>query len=162
MVSNYFSKTFKLTHCSMSVAITVLLIFFLSSCNEGQRIRDLQGDTQEGDSITINGYEDLSDFHRRIYTEAVAKENESRLQDAIKKVQCNEQLSYVDCISLHEKKRHNSGQSMAEKYVFYDEGHQYDLYIATDHGGYGHKGYGYMSVVHSPKCSCQENNNQLP
>lgn len=157
MVSNFFRETFKLTHCSMSVVVTVLLIFFLSSCNEGQRIRDLQGDAQEGDSMTINGYEDFS-------TEAVNKENERRLQDAIKKIQCNEQLNYVDCIALHKKKWHNSGRAMSEKYVFYDEGHQYDLYIATDLGSgiNGYKGFGYMSVVHSPKCSCQENNNQLP
>lgn len=145
---------------SMLVLATVALTFLLSSCNEGQRIRNLQGDAQEGDSITINGYEDFSNYHRGIYTEAVAKENERRLQDAIKKVQCNEQLSYVDCIALHRKKCNNSGQDMTEKYVFYDEGHQYNLYIVSNCGGY--KSCGYMSVVHSPKCSCQENNNQLP
>lgn len=142
---------------SMLVLATVALTFLLCSCNEGQRIRDLQGDAQEGDSITIHGYEDFSDYHRGIYSEAVAKENDSRLQDAIKKVQYNEQLSYFDCIALHRKKCNNSGQDMTEKYVFYDEGHQYDLYIASDCGW--HRGYGYMSVVHSPKCSCQENNN---
>lgn len=159
-------KTIKSTLVLATVALTLLLC----CCNDWKRMDNYLEGHREGDSIILTGYEDLPDYYSDIYYKSVVAENNRRLQNARRKVKNNEDLSYTDCIALHSQKLNNSQRSaycrnyIAEKYIFTDDDHQYILYIASNvvPNNYRKTASGYMSVVHSPKCSCQENSNQLP
>lgn len=155
-----------------SVCVAVVLVlaaFVVSICTVDQQMNQYSLNLREKtknaamskrDNPHINGYENLNEGEWYYYRDSLAESNKNNLKTAVEQVEGGNQLSYTDCMTLHFKKQSICGEDLIETYAFLRDGHKYDLYIASKQVSSGNRGYGYgyMSVVHSPKCPCQNSN----